>query len=252
MNLASIAAAVAARPRLRALLRLPRARETNQWYPDLVYDNHPVDQPATPEEGYHFSDRHHRQGDRVHPRRQGDRAGQAVLPLLLPRRRSRAAPRAEGVGGQVQGQVRHGLRGLPRAGLRSGRRSSGILPESAELSPINPYIDRTGPSGKAWPALDTVRPWDSLTDDEKRLFCPHGRGLRRLPQPRRPPDRPDARLPRGERASSTTRSIVLVSDNGASGEGGPNGSVNENKFFNGLAGHDRGEPASTSTCWAAR
>src|SRR5262249_51962621 len=26
--------------------------------------------------------------------------------------------------------------------------------------------------------------------------------------------------------------IVLVSDNGASGEGGPNGSVNENKFFN--------------------
>ena len=28
--------------------------------------------------------------------------------------------------------------------------------------------------------------------------------------------------------------IVLVSDNGASGEGGPNGSVNENKFFNGI------------------
>src|SRR5262249_5031557 len=27
--------------------------------------------------------------------------------------------------------------------------------------------------------------------------------------------------------------IVLVSDNGASGEGSPNGSVNENKFFNG-------------------
>ncbi len=28
--------------------------------------------------------------------------------------------------------------------------------------------------------------------------------------------------------------IVVVSDNGASGEGGPNGSVNENKFFNGI------------------
>jgi arylsulfatase A-like enzyme len=27
---------------------------------------------------------------------------------------------------------------------------------------------------------------------------------------------------------------VLVSDNGASGEGGPNGSVNENKIFNGI------------------
>jgi hypothetical protein len=30
--------------------------ETNQWYPDLVYDNHPVDQPKTPEEGYHFTE----------------------------------------------------------------------------------------------------------------------------------------------------------------------------------------------------
>ncbi len=27
--------------------------------------------------------------------------------------------------------------------------------------------------------------------------------------------------------------IVVISDNGASGEGGPNGSVNEGKFFNG-------------------
>ena len=36
--------------------------------------------------------------------------------------------------------------------------------------------------------------------------------------------------------------VVLVSDNGASGEGGPNGSVNENKYFQRAAGHDRGEP----------
>ena len=29
--------------------------ETDQWYPDLVYDNHQVSPPATPEEGYHLS-----------------------------------------------------------------------------------------------------------------------------------------------------------------------------------------------------
>ena len=29
--------------------------ETNQWYPDLVYDNHVVDQPKSPAEGYHLS-----------------------------------------------------------------------------------------------------------------------------------------------------------------------------------------------------
>jgi arylsulfatase A-like enzyme len=30
--------------------------ETNQWYPDLVYDNHPVDQPKSPTEGYHLTE----------------------------------------------------------------------------------------------------------------------------------------------------------------------------------------------------
>jgi arylsulfatase A-like enzyme len=29
--------------------------ETNQWYPDLVEDNHYTDQPYPPEEGYHLS-----------------------------------------------------------------------------------------------------------------------------------------------------------------------------------------------------
>jgi arylsulfatase A-like enzyme len=29
--------------------------ETNQWYPDLVYDNHPVEQPYSPEAGYHLT-----------------------------------------------------------------------------------------------------------------------------------------------------------------------------------------------------
>ena len=29
--------------------------ETNQWYPDLVDDNQFIDQPYTPEEGYHLS-----------------------------------------------------------------------------------------------------------------------------------------------------------------------------------------------------
>ena len=30
--------------------------ETSQWYPELTYDSHPVDQPKTPEEGYHFGE----------------------------------------------------------------------------------------------------------------------------------------------------------------------------------------------------
>ena len=30
--------------------------DTSQWYPDLVYDNHQVEPPATPDEGYHLTE----------------------------------------------------------------------------------------------------------------------------------------------------------------------------------------------------
>jgi arylsulfatase len=110
----------------------------------------------------------------------------------------------------------------------------GIIPEDAELSPINPYIDNRSVSGeKRWPELDTVRPWDGLTDDEKRLFSRmaevYAGFLSHI-------DNEIGRLldylEKSGQLDNTM--IVLVSDNGASGEGGPNGSVNENKFFNGL------------------
>jgi hypothetical protein len=109
----------------------------------------------------------------------------------------------------------------------------GVITDKAGLSPINPYINTTSADGKGWPEADTVRPWDSLTDDEKRLFtrmaevyagflshADHeiGRLLDYLEQ--------------SGQLDNTI--IILVSDNGASGEGGPNGSVNENKYFNGI------------------
>ena len=30
--------------------------ETNQWFPDLIYDNHSISQPKTVEEGYHLDE----------------------------------------------------------------------------------------------------------------------------------------------------------------------------------------------------
>jgi arylsulfatase len=115
----------------------------------------------------------------------------------------------------------------------ANQKKLGIIPDHAELSPINPYTDLKGPKGEPWGALDVVRPWDSLADEEKRVFSrmaevyagflSHaddqlGRVLDYLEQ--------------SDQLDNTV--IVLVSDNGASGEGGPNGSVNENKIFNGL------------------
>ena len=134
--------------------------ETNQWYPDLVYDNHPVDRADDARGGLPPDGRPDRQGDRVHPGRQGDRAGQAVLPLLLPGRRPRAAPRAQGVGGQVQGHVRHGLRGLPRDRLRAPEEARASSPRAPSSRRSIPYADTTSHDGKPWSEGDRVRPWD--------------------------------------------------------------------------------------------
>ena len=228
-----VEAPVAARPRLRALLRLPRRRDEPVVSRPGLRQPPGRRQPTLARGGLPPHGRPHRQGDRVHPGRQGDRAGQAVLPLLLPGRGPRAAPRAEGVGGPVQGQVRHGLRGLPRASCSSARRSSASCPTDAELSPINPYADDDEPRRQAVVAARRGPPWDSLSDDEKQLFCRMAEVYAGFLS------HADHELGRlldylEESGQLDNTIIVLVSDNGASGEGGPNGSVNENKFFNGL------------------
>jgi arylsulfatase len=110
----------------------------------------------------------------------------------------------------------------------------GIFPEHAELTPLNPYAEETSPDGKPWNAVDVVRPWDSLSDDEKRLFCRMAEVYAGFLS------HTDAEIGRlldflEETGELENTIVVFVSDNGASGEGGPNGSVNENKFFNGIA-----------------
>jgi arylsulfatase A-like enzyme len=87
------------------------------------------------------------------------------------------------------------------------------------------------PDGQGWPELDTVRPWDSLSEDEQTLF-------RRMAEVyagflSHADDQVGRLLDYLEETGELENTlIVLVSDNGASGEGGPNGSVNENRFLN--------------------
>ena len=115
----------------------------------------------------------------------------------------------------------------------ANQKKLGIVPDHAELSPINPYAELKGPKGQDWGALDVVRPWDSLNDDEKHVFTRMAEvyaGF--LSHADDQLGRVLDYLEKSEQLDNTL--IVLVSDNGASGEGGPNGSVNENKIFNGL------------------
>ena len=97
--------------------------DTHQYYPDLVYDNHQVEPPKTPEEGYHLTEDLVDKAIQFIVRCQAGRARQAVLPAFLPRRHARAASRAQGMGGQVQGQVRRRLGCLPREGLCAAERA---------------------------------------------------------------------------------------------------------------------------------
>ena len=59
--------------------------ETNNWYPSLaIEDNHYIAQPYTPDEEAYLSEGPRRPGPADAARHQADRAGQAVVPVVLP------------------------------------------------------------------------------------------------------------------------------------------------------------------------
>jgi arylsulfatase len=206
--------------------------ETNQWYPDIVYDNHPVEQPSLPEDGYHFTvDITDKAISFI-----GDAKAIAPdKPFFL-----YYCPGACHAPHHVPKEWIEKYKGKFDMGYEAYRelvfqrqKDMGVVTDKAELSPINPYLNEKGPDGQDWPELDTVRPWDSLSADEKRLFCRMAEvyaGF--LSHADHELGRLLDHLDKTGELDNTL--IVLVSDNGASGEGGPNGSVNENKIFNGL------------------
>jgi arylsulfatase len=206
--------------------------ETNQWYPDLVYDNHPVEAPRSPEEGYHLTtDLTDRAIEFI-----GDAKAIAPdKPFLLyfcpgAAHAPHHAPK-EWIE-RYKGRFDMGYEAI-RETIFARQKELGVVADNAELSPINPYADTTGPQGQAWPELDTVRPWASLSEEEQRLFCRMAEVYAGFLSHA---DHELGRLLDHLEVSGQLDNtiIVLVSDNGASGEGGPNGSVNENKFFNGV------------------
>ncbi|MDQ1073268.1 sulfatase-like hydrolase/transferase [Streptomyces canus] len=111
--------------------------ETSQWYPDLVHDNHPVEQPTMPEDGYHFStDITDKALEFI-----GDvKAIAPDRPVFLYYAPGRAhAPR------QVPREWIERYRGRFDAGdeaLReqtmARRKETGLLPQNTELPPLNP------------------------------------------------------------------------------------------------------------------
>jgi arylsulfatase len=188
--------------------------ETNQWFPDLIYDNHSVPQPKSIEEGYHLDE------DLV------DNAIKFILdaqviapdkPFFLYH-----APGCAHAPHQVGKEWIEKYKGKFDMGWDKYRevvfarqKELGIFPENAELSPRDPDVPE----------------WDSLSDDQKKLYtrlmevfagflehCDYqfGRIL-------------DALEEIGELENTL---IMVLPDNGASSEGGVNGAFNEMSSFN--------------------
>ncbi len=193
------------------------AGETNQYYPVLFENTVAVEPTKTPEEGYHFmTDMTDRAISWL--RYSKSVAPQKPLPLYF-------APGAAHAPHHAPKEWREKFKGQFDAGWDSVREATyqrqlemGIIPPGTELTP----------------RPDWVKPWDSLSSDEKTLyarfmenfagflaFTDHECG-RLLAAIRELPD------------ADNTLIFFIVGDYGASSEGGATGTVNEVMNLNGV------------------
>jgi arylsulfatase len=188
--------------------------DTHQYYPDLVYDNHQVPAPKTPAEGYHLTE------DLV------DRAIEFIAdsrqvapdkPFFLyfcpgAMHAPHHVPRAWA--DRYKGQFDDGWDAY-RDKVFKRQLELGVVPPGTRLSARDP---------------DVVE-WKGLPADERRLYA---RMMEVFAGFLEHTDHHIGRLLDflGKTGQLDDTLIMLVSDNGASAEGGPHGSVNENLFFN--------------------
>jgi arylsulfatase A-like enzyme len=214
--------------------------ETNNWYPDLVHDNHPVDQPSTPtedgsEKGYHLS------RDLTDKALEFIKDAKAVAPdrpffmYFCPGACHAPHHSPKEWAEKYKGKFDMGYEHYRELVLER-QKQRGLVPESTTLPPINPLgtsADTKSPTGLPFPPLDYVKPWDALPEEEKQLY-------RRMAEVYAGfLSYTDHQIGRiidflEESGQLDNTLVIVISDNGASGEGGPTGSVNENIFANGV------------------
>ena len=188
--------------------------DTSQWDPDLVYDNHQVEPPRRPEEGYHLSeDLADKAMEFIADANQVDPDKPFYLHLCFGATHAPHHVPKEWAD-KYAGRFDDGWDAY-REHVFARQVELGIVPADAELSRHDP----------------DVPDWDSLPADARRLysrmmevfagFLSHtDHHLGRVLEFLRSIDQLDNTL------------IMVVSDNGASAEGGPTGTTNEAQFFN--------------------
>jgi arylsulfatase len=188
--------------------------DTHQYYPELVYDNHCVEPEKTPEEGYHLTE------DLV------DKAIGFIAdakqvapdkPFFL-----YFAPGCAHAPHHVPKEWADKYKGMFDDGWDAYREKTferqkrlGIVPQDAVLSRHDP----------------DVQDWSSLPAKERKLYA---RMMEVFAGFVTHTDHHYGRLFSFLKSIGAWENtlVMFISDNGASAEGGPTGSVNENKFFN--------------------
>ena len=198
--------------------------ETNQWYPDLTQDNGSVRQPSLPEDGYHLSedladnaiklitDAHVNAPEK--PFFMYYATGAAHAPHHVPKEWADRYAGAFDLGWDAY-----------REAVFARQKAIGLVAADAELSRHDPDVPE----------------WDSLNDDERRLYA---RMMEVFAGFLSHADHHFGRiLDTLERIGELDNTIIMIiSDNGASAEGGVSGSFNEMLFFNMVPGELRGQP----------
>jgi len=188
--------------------------ETDQYHPDLVYDNHEVDPPKTPNEGYHLTQD---MADKAITFMNDARAAHQTKPFFL-----WFAPGACHAPHQAPKPFIDAYRDQFNQGWDTWREevfarqlTAGLMPAGTTLSERPHWV----------PA------WDSLSADERRLYS---RMMEVYAGFLTHTDAQVGRLVEHVKSLGEFDNTIFIvmSDNGASAEGGPKGSYNEVFFFN--------------------
>ena len=188
--------------------------DTSQWYPDLVYDNHQVEPPATPEEGYHLSeDLVDKAIGFITDAKQIDPDKPFYLHLCFGATHAPHHVPKEWAD-RYKGAFDDGWDAY-REQTFARQKELGIVPADAELSRHDP----------------DVPDWASLPAPARQLFA---RMMEVFAGFLAHTDHQIGRLLEFLTTTGQLENtlIMVISDNGASAEGGPTGTTNEAQFFN--------------------
>jgi arylsulfatase A-like enzyme len=190
--------------------------ETDQFHPDLVCDNHPIDPPAGPDDGYHLSEDLVDQLLRMISDSKGvrpDRPFFAYMPFGATHAPHQSPPEYLA---KYKGAFDEGW-DVMRQRWYERQLERGVIPAGTELAPRNPGVE----------------PWDELPENQQRLACRLQEAFAAFLDHT---DDQIGRLVEGLRALGELDDTIflLMTDNGASQEGGPYGVMHEMKFFNGI------------------